>query len=259
MRNLCLVGTCLACLIFGHFADAKTWIDEDGASFVVIEKDTLKIVETSNFYWFDKLFELASKGDSVLLCFREGNTEGLGTACVIGPVSTEVINKGKVRAITFEAPGSDFIYRATETALEDGQIMKVSATDGDIFYSAILHKDYTLTEDAKAALRNETSTGDQDAKYALSQNYPVKLGSPDDWGGPKASRKYLSLLRDQDGQPVAFFRAKNVGAGRDGHILDKYEITTSSGNIFFVYIDSYHPDRRPEDQAPPTGFTLAKE
>ena len=58
---------------------------------------------------------------------------------------------------------------------------------------------------------------------------PVEVGSKDEFGGPAAERTYLDSLRDSTGKPVQYQRLGSVGSGPDGHILDLYEITTSTG------------------------------
>jgi hypothetical protein len=41
-------------------------------------------------------------------------------------------------------------------------------------------------------------------------------------------------------------------------MLDKYEITTSSGKKFELYIDMYHPEHTPLKQPAPKGFYFWK-
>lgn len=146
---------CLSALLTTRAAVAGTWVDEDGESLIIIEGSKVRLVDTSSFDWFEKIFEIAESGQPVFLCIGEGKKEGYGPVCVMGPVRAEVSNKGLVRNIIFDAPGSEFLYRAVERELADGQIMKISATNGNIFYGAIVHRDYKLKERAREILSRE--------------------------------------------------------------------------------------------------------
>lgn len=152
MQNVWSVVIGTVVLLCGHVAVAGQWIDEDGESFVVIEESRVKLVDTSSFYWFDKVFEIATSGEPVFLCVGEETVEEFGPVCVMGPVSIEVSNKGRVRTIIFDTDGGEFFCRAIERELAEGKTMKVSATDGNIFYSAVVHKDYKLKKSARDVL-----------------------------------------------------------------------------------------------------------
>ena len=93
--------------------------------------------------------------------------------------------------------------------------------------------------------------------YAYSKKNPVKLGAKNLLHAPAAERAYLNLLRDASGKPVKYQRLGNAGLASDGHIIDLYEITTSSRKKLRIYLDMYHPKNSPEKQPAPKGFTKA--
>ncbi|BCU77313.1 hypothetical protein [Luteolibacter sp. LG18] len=97
-----------------------------------------------------------------------------------------------------------------------------------------------------------------DATYGFSKDNPVQTGSKDEYGGPAAEREYLDTLRDEAGKPVAYSRSGSVGAGKDGHILDLYDLQTSTGRKLQLYIDMYHPKNDPKKQPAPAGLFKAK-
>ena len=97
-----------------------------------------------------------------------------------------------------------------------------------------------------------------DPEYGYSVKNPIKVGSTEEFGGPKAERAYLNSLRDESGKPVAFVRLGSFGAGPDGNVLDGYEIQTSNGRAFKLYIDMYHPKNDPKKQLAPKGLHKAK-
>jgi tetratricopeptide (TPR) repeat protein len=103
-----------------------------------------------------------------------------------------------------------------------------------------------------AAAQPLADPGPNDPEYGFSKTNPIEVG--DDVSGPHAERVYLDGLRDAAGKKVRFTRLRSVGAGPDEHILDLYEITTSSGEKVHLFLDMYHPENAPETQPAPKGF-----
>jgi hypothetical protein len=97
-----------------------------------------------------------------------------------------------------------------------------------------------------------------DPDYGYSKNKPIKVGSKDELGGPDAEHAYLKSLRDGQGKPIKFRRVASVGANSEGHIIDLYEVTTSSGKKVELFMDMYHPQNAPENQLAPKGCYKAK-
>ena len=84
------------------------------------------------------------------------------------------------------------------------------------------------------------------------------VGSKDEFGGPVAERAYFNTLRDEAGKPVTFERQGSFGGGPDGHVLDRYVVTTSTGKTLELYIDMYHPKNDPKAQPAPKGLYKAR-
>ena len=97
-----------------------------------------------------------------------------------------------------------------------------------------------------------------DPTYGYSKENPVKLGSPDQFGGPGMSRVYLRHRRDQHFKPMEFERDGSFGGGPDGHILDRYTLVDSDGKKHQIYIDMYHPDKSPLKCLAPKGMYFWK-
>lgn len=93
-----------------------------------------------------------------------------------------------------------------------------------------------------------------DADYGYTKEKPIKVGSKEEYGGPKAEKEYLAMLRDEAGKPVTFERQGNVGPGADGNIIDAYEVKTSTGRTIILYMDMYHPRNDPKKQLAPKGL-----
>lgn len=98
----------------------------------------------------------------------------------------------------------------------------------------------------------------RDPLFGLTREKPVRVGSRDELGGPKAQREYFESLRDGSGHPVEFRRVGNAGPGPHGSIVDIYEVKTRDGETTRVYIDMYHPDHAPANQPAPAGFFKAE-
>jgi hypothetical protein len=112
--------------------------------------------------------------------------------------------------------------------------------------------------DTKAPAGVDPTQTSTDADYGHSKEKPVKVGDKDPSKGPRAERAYLDTLRDDDGKPVHYNRIGNFGAGPDGHIIDGYDVETSTGKKLVIYIDMYHPENDPVKQPAPAGLWKAR-
>jgi len=110
----------------------------------------------------------------------------------------------------------------------------------------------TLPDGIDAA---QTST---DATYGYTKDYPIKVGMKDEYSGPAASQVYLRHLRDKHYKPLKFRRLASTGGGPDDHMLDIYELTSSTGEKITVYVDMYHPENTPLSQKAPVGLYFWK-
>ncbi len=99
----------------------------------------------------------------------------------------------------------------------------------------------------------------QDPDFGRTKKKPVTLGDADVTRAPLAERTYLKQLRDSQGKPVAFTRRGSVGGGEDKHVLDLYDVTTSTGQTFEIYIDMYHAKESPAKQKAIKGLFKAIE
>ena len=97
-----------------------------------------------------------------------------------------------------------------------------------------------------------------DSTYGYSEKNPIKVGSNDEYGGPKVEREYLDSLLDSTGKAVKYERRGSGGANAEGKPLDIYEITLSSGDKFTVWIDMYQPENKPDTQPSPVGLYKKK-
>ena len=97
-----------------------------------------------------------------------------------------------------------------------------------------------------------------DPDYGHSKTKPIMVGDKDDLKGPQAERDYLNTLRDEVGKPVRYQRIGSFGAGPDGHIIDGYNVETSTGKKLILYIDMYHAENDPAKQLAPAGLWKAK-
>jgi hypothetical protein len=112
--------------------------------------------------------------------------------------------------------------------------------------------------DTKAPAGVDPTQTSTDADYGHSKEKPVKVGDKDPLKGPQAERDYLDALRDDDGKPVRYNRIGSFGAGPDGHVIDGYNVETSTGKKLVIYIDMYHPENDPVKQLAPKGLWKAK-
>ncbi len=97
-----------------------------------------------------------------------------------------------------------------------------------------------------------------DPEYGYKKEKPIEVGGKTEEDGPEAEREYFSKLRDSEGRPVKFERLGSFGGGKDGHILDGYEVVSQDGKKVILYIDMYHFKNPPKKQPAPKGFFKAK-
>ncbi len=94
----------------------------------------------------------------------------------------------------------------------------------------------------------------EDASYGYSDKNPIKVGSKDEYGGPRAEKEYLASLLDASGKPVKFTRLFSGGDSPDGKPLDCYELILSDGKKVRLWINMYYPKNDPAKQPAPVGF-----
>lgn len=111
-----------------------------------------------------------------------------------------------------------------------------------------------IVKDAKHPAGVNLKLMSDDPTYGYSEKNPIKVGSKDEYGGPKAEREYLDSLLDSMGKVVKYERRGSGGANEDGKPLDIYEITLSNGKKFIIWLDMYQPKNKPEEQPSPVGL-----
>jgi hypothetical protein len=111
-----------------------------------------------------------------------------------------------------------------------------------------------ISKDAKHPAGVNVKLMSDDPTYGYSEKNPIKVGSKDEYGGPKAEREYLDSLLDSTGKAVKYERRGSGGANAEGKPLDIYEIILSSGDKFTLWIDMYQPKNKPEKQPSPVGL-----
>jgi hypothetical protein len=97
-----------------------------------------------------------------------------------------------------------------------------------------------------------------DPTYGYKKSNPIQVGGPEGFSGPASEQLYLRHLRDSQFKPCKFDRLGSVGSGPDGHILDLYEITSSDGRKYQLYMDMYHPGIHPFHVNAPEGLHFWK-
>jgi hypothetical protein len=112
----------------------------------------------------------------------------------------------------------------------------------------------SISEDAKHPAGVNLKLMSEDPTYGYSQENPIKVGSKNEYGGPKAEREYLDSLLDSAGKALKYVRLGSGGANAEGKPLDHYEITLSNGDKFHLWIDMYQPKNKPEKQPSPVGL-----
>ncbi|MFT4176487.1 MAG: hypothetical protein QM627_07505 [Luteolibacter sp.] len=111
-----------------------------------------------------------------------------------------------------------------------------------------------IAKDAKHPPGVNMKLMSEDPTYGYSDKNPIKVGSKEEYGGPKAEREYLDSLVDSSGKPIQYERLGSGGASAEGKPLDIYEITLSNGEKFRLWLDMYHPGNKPEKQSSPVGL-----
>lgn len=99
--------------------------------------------------------------------------------------------------------------------------------------------------------------------YGYSAADPIRIGvapgEPDEVSAlvaaVRAERTYLRHLRDARLRPLRYHRVGSV-MGRDGHVLDNFELRGQDGRRHLLYIDMYHPDAGVLTAPAPKGMTL---
>lgn len=115
-----------------------------------------------------------------------------------------------------------------------------------------------IAKDAKHPTGVNVKLMSDDPTYGYSDKNPIKVGSKEKFGGPKAQRGYLDSLVDSAGKAVKYTRLGSGSASVEGKPLDIYEITLSNGDKFRLWIDMYHPKNKPDKQPSPVGLYKKK-
>ncbi len=102
-----------------------------------------------------------------------------------------------------------------------------------------------------------------DPTYGYTKDNPIKVGLRGEKGdetsallaGVRAEKLYLRHLRDAKLRP---FRSRRHGSfmGKDGHIVDRYELLDQDGKQHVIYIDMYHPEAGVLKVPAPKGMRL---
>ena len=111
-----------------------------------------------------------------------------------------------------------------------------------------------IDKKAKRPRGASSSLRSKDITYGYTKDNPIKVGSKDKFGGPKAEREYMDSLLDANGKSVKYKRLGSYGANKDGHVIDGYQIVTSTGEKVVLYIDMYVKKNKPSRQPVPVGF-----
>lgn len=88
-----------------------------------------------------------------------------------------------------------------------------------------------------------------------SASVPGSLENPIRADMPVGQRAYLARLRCADGGAPRFARLGNMGPGRDGHIIDGYQVACPGEPSRVVHMDMYH--RGHVEVVAPEGFAIA--
>src|SRR5436305_176813 len=79
--------------------------------------------------------------------------------------------------------------------------------------------------------------GKQQDDYGVVETRPILLGGTGPISATESEHIYLRHLRDEANHPVSFQRLGSAGPGPDGHTLDLYEVTTTTGKTYRLYLD----------------------
>ena len=126
---------------------SDTWNDVDGDAFVTINYPYIEISSTNTFYYFDKILDSIKDGKIVFLCIGNSDESDRQTDCFY-QVNVEVKyrNDGYVRVISYEVTNSKFAFEAFEHYLSEGNHMKLTLDDTELYVGYNLHNDFKLSE-----------------------------------------------------------------------------------------------------------------
>ncbi len=101
-----------------------------------------------------------------------------------------------------------------------------------------------------SAAAGETGKAQDTALGTLEE--PVKADMP------RGQRAYLERLRCSDGSAPSYQRTGNLGPGKDGHIIDNYEVDCGAAEPgkTNIIMDMYH--RRHREKRAVHGFTIVE-
>ena len=146
-KILFLLTYCFSCFSFG-----EVWVDQHGQAFIEIGSSSVEIKTTGYSYFFDRLLDDVRDGQKIYIFIGFDNEDGLATDPIIGDVRPLFEAQGRVRVIAFENIQSEFTLKAIEKYLNDGERIKVTITNFDIYAKYVIHKDHTLGDDARDIL-----------------------------------------------------------------------------------------------------------
>lgn len=142
--------------LFPISAAAEIWFDEDGESAVVFDGSALSIYSIGDFYYFDQLFGAARNGTKLRVCIDNDRGAGRAVECLgFHPVSVGFDNGGHTRSLHFDIESMEIVFEVFEGFILEGETMKISIDDNDLFAAYTLHKENKLTERAREQLKIE--------------------------------------------------------------------------------------------------------
>ena len=115
-----------------------------------------------------------------------------------------------------------------------------------------------FAENAPAGVSKDPKLISRDETYGFTKENPVKVGTSRKNSERLVEEEYLDKLRDADGEKVRYQKLGGSGKAPDGHELQLYEIITADGLALKLYIDSTHPECKPDKQPAPKDFWKAK-
>lgn len=175
MKTLTSILVFIVLIIYPAYASSDTWVDEDGQAVVSFEDNKVSITSLSAFYYFDTIFDSAGKGEVVILSIGMGGADGMASDLVVGEASVSVGIDGKARTITFDTAYAEFKIFSAEKFLRNGEKIKVSIDNEDLFAAYTLSKDYELTAESSAiyiANKDLASISPEGIAF-LEKNFPA--------------------------------------------------------------------------------------
>lgn len=157
--QLCLILFSIPLVIFFAFAfcfnsftphvkKKDTWIDEDGSAAIHIGDNSISIHTMTNFYWFKKIFDKAASPGKIRLCIGPDDGYGIAQNCFehlsITRMSFSSCSKGQTHSLIFDSKNNEVSFTPFKQILDNGNTIKVSIDDYDIFASYSLHENYEL-------------------------------------------------------------------------------------------------------------------